>query len=159
MPQRLLTLVNWSVAHYWNLVSGFFFAFLAYFGELKGTFHVMFAAFLFDLALGIWASKKIRKEKFSMDKFFTALFRMGIAGLVVLIFFAADKEMGQEMVSTSNIISYLVTGFLMYSAAKNGYELTGGKLFLKLMQAINKKVEDNTGISIDKLNGEMYDKD
>jgi FtsH-binding integral membrane protein len=149
MPQRILVVMNWTYAHYWNFVTGIFFAFMSYFAEMKGAFHVMFAAFIIDLFVGIGASKKIRKEKFSMEKFFTALLRMVIAYALVMLLYAMDKEMHQETLSLANISSWLVSGFLAFSIADNGFKVTGGRLFLNLKTFIRKKVEDNTGINLD----------
>lgn len=152
MPQRLITIINWSSDHYWNFVTGLFFAFISYFAELKGAFHVMFVAFILDLCLGILASKAARKEKFSMRKLFIAFERMVIAYALVMLLYAMDKEMKQDTFSLANISGWLITGFLVYSAAENGYELTGGKLFLSLKSLIRKKVQDNTGIDIEETN-------
>jgi len=149
MPHRLITMVNWTYAHYWNLVTGVFFAFLSYFAEMKGAFHVMFAAFIVDLITGILTSKIIRKERFSMRKFFVAFERMVISYALVMLLYAMDKEMHQETLSLANISSWLITGFLAYSAAENGYQLTGGKLFLSVKTLIRKKVQENTGIEIE----------
>ena len=149
MPHRIITMINWTYAHYWNFVSGVFFAFLSYFAEMKGAFHVMFAAFIIDLFLGIIASKKVRKEKFSMEKFFTALLRMVIAYALVMLLYAMDKEMHQETLSLANISSWLVSGFLAFSIADNGFKLTGGRLFLSVKTMIRKKVQENTGIEIE----------
>lgn len=149
MPQRLVTLINWSFDHYWNFVTGLFFAFLGYFSDMKGAFHVMFCAFILDLALGIRASKKVRKERFSMEKFFTAVLRMAIAFALIMLLFAMDKEMHQETVSLAYTAAWLITGFLAYSAADNGFQITGGKLFLTLKSFIGKKFRDNTGIDME----------
>ncbi len=149
MPQRLVTLIYWSFDHYWNLVTAFFFAFLSYFAELKGAFHVMFAAFILDLFLGITASKAIRKERFSMKKFFVALERMVIAYALVMLLYAMDKEMHQDTINLADTAAWLVTGFLAYSAADNGFQITGGKMFLTLKSFIRKKYKDNTGIDIE----------
>lgn len=152
MPQRLVIFINWTENHLWDFVSGVFFVFLSYFAELKGAFHVMFAAFLLDLVLGIWASKRIRKERFSMDKFFVAILRMCISYSLVMLLYAMDKEMKQETVSLANITAWMVTGSLIYSAAKNGFQITSSKIFLKIMELINKKVQDNTGMDIEEQN-------
>jgi hypothetical protein len=152
MPQRIILLINWSTDHYWNFVTGVFFAFISYFAELKGAFHVMFAAFLLDLCLGILASKTARKERFSMRKLFIAFERMVIAYALVMLLYAMDREMKQDTFSLANISAWLVTGFLAYSAAENGYEVTGGKLFLTIKSLIRKKVQDNTGIDIEQTN-------
>jgi FtsH-binding integral membrane protein len=149
MPHRIITIINWTYAHYWNFVSGVFFAFLSYFAEMQGAFHVMFAAFILDLFVGIGASKKIRKEKFSMEKFFTALLRMVIAYALVMLLYAMDKEMHQETLSLANISSWLVSGFLAFSIADNGFKVTGGRLFLSVKTMIRKKVQENTGIEIE----------
>jgi len=149
MPQRIITMINWTYAHYWNFVTGVFFAFLSYFAEMKGAFHVMFAAFIVDLITGILASKITRKERFSMRKFFVAFERMLITYALVMILYAMDREMHQDTFSLANISSWLITGFLAYSAAENGYQLTGGKLFLSVKTMIRKKVQENTGIEIE----------
>lgn len=142
-------MINWTYAHYWNLVTGVFFAFMSYFAEMKGAFHVMFATFIIDLVLGILASKITRKERFSMRKFFIAFNRMLIAYALVMILYAMDREMHQETVSLANISSWLISGFLAYSAADNGYQLTGGKFFISVKSLIRKKVQENTGIDMD----------
>jgi drug/metabolite transporter (DMT)-like permease len=149
MPQRLVPLINWTFDHYWNFVTGLFFAFIGYFSDMKGAFHVMFCAFILDLALGIRASKKIRKERFSMERFFTAVLRMAIAFALIMLLFAMDKEMHQDTVSLAYAAAWLVTGFLAYSAADNGFQITGGVLFLNMKKFIGKKFQDNTGIDIE----------
>jgi hypothetical protein len=149
MPQRLVTLINWSFDHYWNLITGLFFAFLSYFAELKGAFHVMFAAFMLDLFLGIIVSKAIRKERFSMKKLFVAFERMVIAYALVMLLYAMDKEMHQDTVDLADTAAWLISGFLAYGAADNGFKLTGGILFLNVKKFIRKKFQDNTGIDIE----------
>ena len=149
MPHRLVPLVNWTFDHYWNFVSGIFFAFLSYFADLKGAFHVMFAAFMLDLFLGIITAKTVRKERFSMKKFFVAIERMVIAYALVMLLFAMDKEMHQDTINLADTAAWLITGFLAYGAADNGFKLTGGILFLNVKKFIRKKFQDNTGIDIE----------
>jgi len=150
MPQRVLIIANWFTTHIWNVVCGIFFAFISYFAEMKGAFHVMFAAFMVDLILGIMASKIVRNEKFSMHKFFVAWYRMLISYALVMLLYAMNKEMHQDTVSIENIVSWTITGFLIYSAAENGYELTGGRILLNIKSMIRNKVQENTGIDLDK---------
>lgn len=149
MYNKLISMLYWSIDHYWNIVSGLFLACLAYFSEIKGNFYVLFAAFMFDLWLGIWASKSVKKEKFSMEKFWLAWKRLAITLVIIMIFFAMDKEMHQDTISLANITSWLVTGFIVYSAAENGFAITGGKIFLIIKSFIKTKVQDNTGMDID----------
>ena len=149
MPQRLVTLADWSLNHYWNLVTGFFFAFMGYFTEMKGAFHVMFAAFILDIFLGIIASRSIKKEKFSMHKFFVGIKRMLISYALVMLLFAMDKEMHQDTINLADSAAWIITGFLIYSAADNGFQITGNKLFNALKTFVHDKVQSNTGIDID----------
>lgn len=151
MPQRILALVNWWSDHFYNFLSGLFLACITYFAEIKGTVVVMLAAFALDLVLGIYAAKKVKHEKFSMNKFFVAVERMLIACLLIMLLFAMGKEMeiGAELYKFG---AWMITGFVGYSAAENGYQITGGKFFLALKELLKKKVEDNTGIDIDKTN-------
>lgn len=155
MQNKLISLLYWSIDHYWNFVTGIFLAFLAYFADIKGAFHVMFAAFLIDLILGIWASRKARKEKFNMKKFWIAWERMLISYAIIMLLFAMDKEMKQDTVSLANIASWIISGFLAYSAAENGFEITGGKIFIIIKSFLKKKVEDNTGVDLDNNKTEL----
>lgn len=149
MPQRLTIMLNWWSDHFWNTVAGFFFAIIAYFAEIKGAVHVMWSAFLIDLFIGIIASYQVKKEKFSMKKAFVALERMIIATVVVMLLYAVDKEMNQNIVSMYNIVAWVITGFMIYSIAENGFQMTGGKLFLVIKSLLRKKVQDNTGVDLE----------
>lgn len=147
MPQRLLSIIAWSMEYFWNCVAGILFAWLSYFADLQGAIYVMLSAFLFDLLLGIWASVKIDKHRFRMDKFFTAIARLILSCILIMLLFAMGKEMhlGKDLY---NVAAWLVTGFVGFSAAENAYKITGGKIFLLLKSFISKKVKDNTGIDI-----------
>ena len=63
MPQRIITILNWSSDHYWFFVSGVLYAFLLYFSEMESVFQGMVACFILDMILGILASKIMRKLK------------------------------------------------------------------------------------------------
>jgi len=148
MPQRLIIIINWWSDHLGNFIAAVFLAIITYFAEIKGTIVVMFAAFCLDLLLGIIASRKVDKEKFKMSKFFTAIERIMIACLLIMLLFSMGKEM-RIAVDLYNFAAWMVTGFILYSAAENGYRMTGGKFFLMIKNLIRKKVEENTGIDID----------
>ena len=149
MRARLDLFSDWINEHVWHFVTGFFLAFLSYFAELKGAFHVMFAAFIIDMILGVIVSQRKNAHGFKMAKFFIAVERMLISFALVMILYAMDREMNQDTVSLANISSWLISGFLVYSAAENGFILTGNKLFLTLMKWIKDKVQSNTGVNID----------
>ena len=146
MITKLINLVDWCITHTWNMITGIFLAALAYFANLKGAIHVMWAAFVLDLLLGYLASRNLRKEKFSMNKAFIMLERMLIASAVLLLLFALDKETHQDYIHLYNIMAWLISGMLCWSALDNGDKLTGGKFFGVLKTFLGNKIKEQTGI-------------
>jgi phage-related holin len=142
--------MNWIIDHFYNIVCGMICAILAYFAELQGAVHVMWAALVLDLITGIMASMIKRGEKFCMAKAFTAICRAIGASFLVMLLFAMDKEMHQDAVASYNIAAWLICGFYAWSSSENLDELTGGKIFGILKGFIGKRVEDTTGIHLDK---------
>lgn len=144
---RLSMIINWISEHYWNLLTGWFLFVIGYFSDIKGSVHLMLFVFLMDLIFGIWSSIKIDKKRFSVNKFFIAIMR----ALVSIVFISVLYAMGKEMHIGSDLYNYaawLITGFILYSAAENAYRLTGGKYFLLLKKLLAKKIEENTGIDV-----------
>lgn len=143
-------MIEWLYSHLYNTVCGIFFAVLGYFAEIQGAVHVMWAVLVFDLITGIFVSLQVRKEKFSMSKFFKAIERaIGVTILVGLLY-AMDKEMHQELAASYNIAAWLISGFYLWSASENMDTLTGGKIFGILKGFLAKRVEQSTGIDLNK---------
>lgn len=158
MPQRLLVLVNWTEHHFWNIFWALIAGFFNYFIEIREVVYVMLFAFGLDLVLGICSAIIIHCDRFRMKKFFIALMRLAISILVIMLLFAMGKEMGigKELY---NLAAWIIAGAFGYSAVVNGYKLTGGKVLLLIKETLNKKIKDNTGINMDKIDGGMYDND
>jgi len=143
-------MIDWLYNHFYNALCGLFFAVIGYFAEIQGAIHVMWAALLFDLLAGVLASVWKRKEKFSMSKIFTAVGRAIGASFLVALLYAMDKEMHQELAASYNIAAWLISGFYAWSASENMDTLFGGRLFAILKGFLEKRVEDQTGIDIQK---------
>ena len=84
-----------------------------------------------------------------MHKFFVGIKRMLISYALVMLLFAMDKEMHQDTINLADSAAWIITGFLIYSAADNGFQITGNKLFNALKTFVHDKVQSNTGIDID----------
>src|SRR5512135_1784315 len=149
MIARILNLLDWIISHAWNLITGIVLAALAYFANLKGAIHVMWAAFILDFLLGYITSHKLRKERFSMNKAFIMLERMLIASAVILLLFAIDKETGQEYIQVYNIMAWLISGMLCWSVLDNGDKLTGGKFFGTIKTFLSNKIKEQTGVELE----------
>lgn len=146
--QSFESLSNWIREHLLNLLCGYLFSMIGYFFEIKGAVHVMWLAIAFDLIAGITASTIRRKEKFSMDKFFTAIGRaIGVTVFVGLLY-AMDKEMHQTVAASYYIAAYLISGFYAWSFLTNMDEMFGGRIFKLLKNAVVKNVEKETGVNI-----------
>lgn len=148
MPYKLI--IQITIDYYWHLVVGLLVAFFSYFSDMKEAFHLLFIAFILDIIIGIWAAKAVKKINFNTEKFFTALKRMAITYILIMLLYANDKILDQNTIDTSGIMSWLVTGFLAYSIAENGYLITGGLLFLKIKSQLRNKIKSTYGIDIDK---------
>lgn len=131
-----------------NIIFGIILSIFTYFAEIRGSVTVMAVAFLVDLIFGIWNSISVKKEKFQMGLFFNQLKRFLIVLVIVMLVFAMDKENGQDLATVYAGVTYLVTGFLIWSIAENGFSLTGWNLFLILKNLIKKKVENVTEVDI-----------
>lgn len=142
-------LLNYWYNHILNIIAGFLTWILMYFIDMKGTITLMAITFLIDLIVGIWASIKVKKEKFSSQKFFIQLERFALVLIISMLLFAMDKENQQSVASLSNGVTWLVTGFLVWSIAENGFAITGWKLFKILKAFVKNKIQQNTDINIE----------
>lgn len=140
--------MDWLYNHCYNILCGMFLAILGYFNEIQGAVHVMWAALAFDLITGILASMIKRRERFSMKKAFIAILRAIGATILVMLLYAMDKEMHQEVAATYNIAAWLIAGFYAWSASENMDELLGGKIFVVLKSFFAKRVQDQTGVDL-----------
>lgn len=145
---------NWLINHILNFLSGIFFAVVGYFVEIKGAFHVMWLIILFDLITGILNSIIRKKERFSMSKFMIAIVRAMAVTVFVALLYGLDKEMHQTVASSYYIAAYLISGFILWSAADNMDELLGGGVFKLLKDYIVSKVKSSTGVDLKKRNNE-----
>lgn len=141
-------LISYISEHQDNIFYAFLVWFFSYFAEIRGSVTVMAVAFLFDLIFGIAKSKLITKEKFSAHKFWQQTFRFMIVLIIAFLLMAMDKENNQDVVSVYNGFTWLVTGFLIYSIAENGFALTKWDFFIILKSFIKKKTETITDIDI-----------
>lgn len=160
MPYRILLSAWWTIVdNYWQIVSAIVLATLTYFADLRDAFNMMFIVFIVDLFVGIRCSKVVYKIPFSMDNLFTAIKRMILTYALIMMLFTNDKILNQNTIDTAGIMSWLVTGFLIYSIAQNGYKMTGAIVFLGINKWIRKRVLDMSSVDIEKIIKEKQEKD
>ena len=132
-----------------NYITGICFWLCAYFAEIGGAIHVMAAAFLLDLIIGIINAICKNNEKFQMKKVFIQFERFVIVLLIIMLLYAMDREMKNNIASVYNGVMWLISGFLTYSVAENAFNLTGWKLFSIIKEFIKKKTKENTDLDLE----------
>jgi len=60
-----------------------------------------------------------------------------------------DTVFGQDYVSSYKFVGWFISGVLLFSIAKNGFQITKWEVFNSLGGIIKKKVEDQTGEKIE----------
>ena len=150
MLNYLYSALMWLYKHVEDLICGWFTAALCYFFEIKGAIHVMLIIIAFDLIAGITASVWRRKESFSMEKFFLAVGRAFVFTSFVLLLYAVDREMHQQVAASYYIAAWIISGGYLWSFLKNGDTIFGGRIFKMLQGFLRKEVQEKTGVDIAK---------
>jgi hypothetical protein len=140
----------WLYDSFTALISSIFIAAIAYFFEMQGAFHVMWAAMAVDLVFGASASVFRRGEKLCWKKFFIAVGRCAALSILVMLMYAIDKETSQDMASSYKIAAWFFSAWYTIGASSNMDELFGGKIFKVFRSFLNKQVVEKTGVDIEK---------
>jgi len=151
MYKHFNAFVYYFYNHQENVVFGFLMWLLTYFAEIKGSVMVMSIAFAFDLFFGIWSNVWKNKQKFQMSKVFVQFERYLITLIIVMLLFAMDRENEQSVAAVYSGVTWLVTGFLIYSIAENGFNITGWNLFKIIKAFVQKKAQSITEVDIKEI--------
>lgn len=139
--------LKWLLSHFLNLASGLIIAAAGYFSPIKGVIHVMIAAIIIDLIVGIIVANKMGigiKSK----KLWKTIYKLLLAVVVVSLAFCLDKEMG--IIEISSFIAWLITGFEIWSILESAAKISDHKIFKLLQVFMKDKIEKVTGIDIEK---------
>ena len=119
-----------------------FISVIGYFSPVGNILLLLLVLFGIDVILGIWASKKLRKESFSMKKVFsTAIPRFIISAIIILITYAWDSVYSQDLVCTYKVAGWFISGLLIVSITKNGYQITNWSVFKSIERLIKKQMD------------------
>lgn len=140
----------WIYESFTSLICSIFFAASAYFFEMQGAIHVMWAAMAIDLVFGVMASVFKRGEKFCMKKFFVAVSRCMSLTILVGLMYAIDKETSQDVASSYRIAAWFFSAWYTIGATKNMDEMFGGKIFSAFSSFLSRQVEQKTGVDMQK---------
>ena len=133
----------------------FFFAFvvsvLGYMLPIKNAVHLILCFFLLDVAFGVWASKKVRREKFDPAIIWKKTIpRAAISIIIIIAVYLWDTIFGQSWVETHMIIGWFISGVLLLSITKNAAEITKWSGFTAIGNIIKKEVKEKTDQDVEK---------
>lgn len=143
-------MIDW-MKYFWSLLSGIVMSFVGYLVPIRDIVHLLVLFFILDVIFGYWAAKRLRKEPFSAKIIWkTTMPRMVISLVLVIGAFMWDSVYQQELVATYKIIGWFISGVLLASIVQNGYQITKWNMFSFLGDFLKEKIQQNTGINIDK---------
>lgn len=140
-----MEVLKWLLAHIYNLISSLVIAAAGYFSPIKGVIHVMVAAIIIDLIVGIFVAKK-RGIGIKSGKLWRTVYKLLFAVVVVSLAFCLDKEMG--IIEIAPFIAWLITGFEIWSILESASKISDHKIFRLLKTFMKDKIKDVTGVDI-----------
>lgn len=142
-----------AACNFWQFATGIFSVIIGYFLPISNIVHLVLFFFLLDIIFGAWAAKKTRGERFSTKIIWKyTMPRILISLVLIITSYMWDTTFHQEILSTYKLIGWFISGVLIYSIAKNGYKITKWRIFPDISSMIEHRIEDATGIDIDKNN-------
>lgn len=105
-----------------------------------------------DFVTGISASIKER-QLITSNKMSRSIKKLLMYSMAIVLVHAIDKDMLTFVdLGLAKICATIICGIELYSIFENCYRLTGNEVFRLLTRFTMKKIEDNTGINLDKEN-------
>lgn len=109
----------------------------------------LFIFVMCDMITGMIASscegKIITSKKWSKT-----IIKLFMYSMTISLLHGIDKDMLIIPIGLAKICSTLICGIELYSILENCYRITGNKVFKILTKFTIKKIEDNTGVDIEK---------
>lgn len=103
-----------------------------------------------DFITGISASIKER-QIITSNKMSRSIKKLLMYSMAIVLVHAIDKDMLTFVdLGLAKICATIICGIELYSIFENCYRLTGNEVFRLLTRFTMKKIEDNTGINLDK---------
>lgn len=105
-----------------------------------------------DFITGISAAIKER-QLITSNKMSRSIKKLLMYSMAIVLVHAIDKDMLTFVdLGLAKICATIICGIELYSIFENCYRLTGNEVFRLLTRFTMKKIEDNTGINLDKEN-------
>jgi hypothetical protein len=122
---------------------------LTYFVDIKASVHILLFAALFHVTLGIIKSYKVQNEHFKIKKFLSAVVMCGVFIAFLMLIYANDKENGQNFISISAIVTWLVTGAYTWDGLIIASKIwPNSPIFKPVIEGYRKFFKQKTGVEL-----------
>jgi phage-related holin len=126
-------------------------SFLGYMLPIKNAIHLILFFFFLDVLFGVWAAKKVRKERFKTAIIWQKTIpRAFISIIIIMAAYMWDTVFEQSWIQTYMVIGWFISGVLLLSITKNAAELTKWSGFTAIGNIIKKEVKEKTDQDVEK---------
>lgn len=130
----------------YNVIFAIIVSALGYFSPIKNAIHLVLFFFLLDVFFGVWAAKKVRKERLRPRLIWEKTIPRSFMSIVIIIAtYLWDTTFGQDWVQTYMLVGWFISGVLILSITKNAADITHWSGFLAIGNIIRREVKDKTG--------------
>lgn len=127
---------------FWNVVGGIIGAIIAYLYPIHDILAFLIIVFIVDFIVGLWASKVLRKEKFSASKVWNGtITRMLFSILIIILLFVWGNIYSLNFAGLHNVAGGFLSGIIIISILQNMYKITKWKVILSIVETIKKKMK------------------
>lgn len=146
---RTLSWLRDAIENAWACLTGILLNIVGYLVPVKNIVHVVLLFFVLDAIFGYWAAKKLRGEGFNAKIFWhNTAPRALISVVLIILTYLWDTVFMQDYISTYKFVGWFISGVLLFSIAKNGFQITKWGVFNSIGNIVKKKVEE-TGEKIE----------
>lgn len=147
---RTLSWLKDAIENIYTLLTGLFMTIVGYLIPVKNIVHLVLFFFLLDVIFGYWAANKLRKERFKVEIIWAhTMPRMLISLVLIITTYMWDSVFAQDYVSSYKFVGWFISGVLLFSIAKNGFQITKWSVFNTLGGMVKKKIEEQTDENIE----------
>lgn len=140
-----------AILDMYNLSFAVFVSIIGYFAPIKNAVHLVLFFFLLDVIFGVWASKKVRKQKFQTKIIWQKTIpRSFISIMIIFCAYMWDTTFQQDYFQTYLIIGWFISGVLLFSIVKNAASITKWWGFGAIGNIINREIKERTNEDADK---------
>lgn len=148
---RFFEWIGAAILDTYNFSFAIIISIIGYFSPIANAVHLVLFFFFVDIVFGVWASKKVRKQKFQTKIIWQkSIPRAFMSLMLIMCAYMWDTTFSQEYVKTYMAIGWFISGVLLFSIAKNAGAITKWWGFFAIGNIIKNEIKDKTDQDVSK---------